>query len=356
MHLTTLWFVLLTILWVGFFVLEGFDLGVGMLHAIVGKTELEKRIAINTIGPWWDGNEVWLIVAGAGTFAAFPDWYGTMFESLYLALLLILAALIARGVAFEFRNKLPDETWRKVWTLALAIGSLLIPLLLGTGLGDLLAGLPVNAAQHFTGNFLDVLKPYGLLTGITLTVLCLFHGAIFLRLRTTGPITERAKALAGPLGIASIVLVIAFVIGTRLVVGVTAVPEPVQILAILAALFAARLAMTDSVGWAFTCTAVTIASVVGSLFIDLYPRVLISSTSHAYNLTVTNAASGGYTLTVMSIVTALLLPVVLAYQAWSFWVMRQRIIAPVEGAEASASTPSASPTPPPAAPPAPAAG
>ena len=330
LHLHTLWFIVLSILWVGFFVLEGFDLGVGVLHTIVGRTDTEQRVAINTIGPWWDGNEVWLIVAGAGTFAAFPSWYATWFSALYLALLLVLAALIARGVAFEFRGKRDDERWRRTFTWCLTVGSLLIPLLIGVGLGDLLAGLPVNSNHDFTGDFLDLLTPYGLWTGLTFLALCLLHGATFLALRTEDPVRARARALAPKLGWVASAMVVGFVAWTLSESGNADFPGPVQILAVLAVLFAARLASTESEGWAFTCSAVAIAATVGSLFIELYPHVLISSTSPAYDLTVSNAASGGYALKVMTVVTVLLFPVVLLYQGWSFYVFRGRVQTPPE--------------------------
>ena len=186
MQLHTIWFVIVAIFWIGFFVLEGFDFGVGMLHTIVGRTRRERKHALSTIGPWWDGNEVWLIVAGAGMFAAFPGWYATMFSALYLALLLVLIALMARGVSFEFKDKSEDPRWRTTWRWAMTLGCLLIPLLLGVGLGDLLNGLPIDSSHNFTGNFFDLLTPYGLLTGVTLLALCLLHGATFLKLRTTG--------------------------------------------------------------------------------------------------------------------------------------------------------------------------
>jgi cytochrome d ubiquinol oxidase subunit II len=340
LHLHTLWFIILAILWVGFFVLEGFDLGVGVLHTIVGKTDTERRVAINTIGPWWDGNEVWLIVAGAGTFAAFPAWYATMFSALYLALLLILVALIARGVAFEFKGRSEDERWRRTWTWSMTLGSLLIPLLIGVGLGDLLAGLPINSSQDFTGDFFDLLTPYGLWTGLTLLSLCLLHGATFLSLRTEDPVRERARSLARPLGWAASALVVGFVIWTLSVTGHTDVPGPVQVLAVIAVIFAVRLASTDSEGWAFTSSAVAIAATVGSLFIELYPHVMVSSTNAAYDLTVSNAASGSYALKVMTIVTVLLFPVVLLYQGWSFYVFRGRVKAPPgEGDAPSAAIP-----------------
>jgi cytochrome d ubiquinol oxidase subunit II len=324
-HLHTIWFVIIAVLWVGFFVLEGFDFGVGVLHMIIGRTEDERRLAVSTIGPWWDGNEVWLIVAGAGTFAAFPTWYATMFSALYLALLLVLAALMARGVALEYTTKSDDARWRRIWRWALTVGSLLIPLLIGVGLADLVVGLPINSSHDFTGNFADLLTPYGLWTGVTLLGLCLLHGATFLALRTTDPLRERARALARPLGWAAIALVVAFVIWTRTVAGGPDVPEPVQVLAVIAVLFAARLTRTDHDGWAFAASAVAIASAVGSIFIDLYPHVMVSSTNAAYDLTVSNSASGAYALKVMTIVTVIFLPIVLLYQGWSFHVFRGRL-------------------------------
>jgi cytochrome d ubiquinol oxidase subunit II len=325
MHLHTLWFVILAILWVGFFVLEGFDFGVGALHALLGRTDTERRVAINTIGPWWDGNEVWLVVAGAGTFASFPAWYATMFSALYLALLVVLVALMARGVAFEFRGKSDDPRWRATWTWCLTLGSLLIPLLIGVGLGDLLNGLPIDSHHNFTGDFFNLLTPYGLWTGVTLLGLCLLHGATFLKLRTTGELRERAATAARPLGWVAIALVVGFVIWTLSLNSSTDVPGPVQVLAVIAVVFAARLASSDHDGWAFTASAVAIAATVGSIFIDLYPRVMVSSTNAAYNLTVNNAASGHYALVVMSIVTVIFLPLVLLYQGWSFYIFRARV-------------------------------
>ncbi|MFI5005078.1 MAG: cytochrome d ubiquinol oxidase subunit II [Solirubrobacterales bacterium] len=337
MHLHTLWFVILAVVWVGFFVLEGFDFGVGVLHTIVGRTELERRVALNTIGPFWDGNEVWLIVAGAGTFAAFPGWYATMFSALYLALLLALAALIARGVAFEFRGKSEDPRWRTTWTWCTTLGSLLIPLLLGVGLGDLLNGLPIDGSHEYTGNFFDLLTPYGLWTGLTLLGLCLLHGATFLMLKTTDDVRDRARALSRPLGWAAVALVLGFVIWTRVVVGHTQVPGPVEVLALIAVVFAARLARSDHhEGWAFTASATAIAATVGSIFIDLYPNVMVSSTNAAYNLSVNNSASGHYALVVMTIVTVIFLPIVLAYQGWSFYVFRARVKAPAASSPHSA--------------------
>jgi cytochrome d ubiquinol oxidase subunit II len=324
-QLHTIWFVIIAIFWLGFFVLEGFDFGVGVLHTILGRSEIDQRVALNTIGPWWDGNEVWLVVAGAGMFAAFPAWYATMFSALYLALLLALAALMARGVAFEFKGKRDGRGWRTAWRWCTTLGSLLVPLLLGIGLGDLLGGLPIDSSHEFTGNFFNLLTGYGVWTGLTLLGLCLLHGATFLKLRTTDLLRERARTLARPLGWAAIALVVGFVIWTRKVAGGAEVPGPVEVLAVIAVVFAARLAMTDHDGWAFAASALAIASTVGSIFIDLYPHVMISSTNAAYDLSVNNAASGHYALTVMTVAAAIFFPLVLIYQGWSFHVLRGRI-------------------------------
>jgi cytochrome d ubiquinol oxidase subunit II len=318
------------------------------LHALVGRNEEERKRALSTIGPWWDGNEVWLVVAGAGTFAAFPGWYATMFSALYLALLLVLVALMARGVSLEFREKSQNPRWRSTWRWALTLGCLLIPLLLGVGLGDLLRGLPIDSSHEYTGNFFDLLTPYGLWTGVTLVSLCLLHGATFLKLRTTDNVRERARALARPLGWATIALVVGWVIWTRSVAGGPDVPQPVEILALIAVAFAARLAMTDHDGLSFSASAIAIAALVGSIFIDLYPNVMISSTNTAYNLTVNNVASGHYALTVMTVVAVIFFPVVLLYQGWSFHVFRARLQAPPEppGTELPDTEPPRAPEPP----------
>jgi cytochrome bd ubiquinol oxidase subunit II len=328
-QLHTLWFVIIAIFWVGFFVLEGFDFGVGILHTVVGRTGIERRVALNTIGPFWDGNEVWLVVAAAATFAAFPGWYATMFSALYLVLLVVLAALMARGVAFEYTGKSDNPRWRTTWKWCTTIGSLLIPLLIGVALGDLLSGLPINSNHDFTGNVLDLLTPYGLWTGLTLLGLCLLHGATFLKLKSTDVVRERARAAARPLGVAAVALVIGFVIWTRVVANGADVPDPVQILAVIAVLAAARLAVSEQHdGWAFSASAVAIAACVGSIFIDLYPNVMVSSTSAAYNLRVNNSASGAYALKVMTVAAVIFFPIVLMYQGWSFHVFRARVLTP----------------------------
>jgi len=328
MQLHTIWFVIITILWIGFFVLEGFDFGVGALHMLIGRSETERRVVINTIGPWWDGNEVWLIVAGASMFAAFPQWYATMFSALYLALVVLLVALFARGVSFEYRGKRESQRWRNGWSLALTIGSILIPLLVGVALGDLLHGLPIDSKHEFTGNFFSLLTGYGLMTGVTMVVLCLLHGATFLALKTTGEIRDRAHAMARSIGVVAIVVNVAWVVWTLVVIGGGTVPEPTQIFGVIAVIIATILATSDNDGWAFAASGFAIAAAIGQIFISLYPNVMVSSTSHSYNLTVNNAAAGHYGLVVMTVVAALFFPIVLLYQGWSFHVFRRRVSAP----------------------------
>jgi cytochrome d ubiquinol oxidase subunit II len=333
MQLHTIWFIIIAVLWVGFFVLEGFDFGVGALHTFIGRSEEERRIAINTIGPWWDGNEVWLIVAGAGMFAAFPGWYATMFSALYLALVLVLLALFARGVSFEYRGKREDARWRAGWSRALTVSSLLLPLLIGVALGDLLTGLPINQQHNFTGNFFDLLTGYGLMTGVTLLVLCLLHGATFLALRTTDELRERARAAARTIGWGAIVVNVAWIIWTLVVIGGGTLPEPTQIFGLLAVIFAQRLSTTGNDGWAFAASGFGIAAAIGQIFISLYPNVMVSSTNAAYNLTVNNAASDHYSLVVMTVAAVLFFPLILLYQGWSFHVFRGRVSAPRPAAD-----------------------
>jgi cytochrome d ubiquinol oxidase subunit II len=342
--LHTVWYVIIAFFWTGFFVLEGFDFGVGVLHTIVGRTDMERRIAINSIGPFWDGNEVWLIIAGASMFAAFPAWYATMFSSLYLALLLILAALMARGVSFEFRGKVDDPRWGAGWTWALTLGSAFAPLLLGIGLGDLLVGLPINAQHEFTGNFFDLLTGYGIFTGLTLLGLSVLHGATFLGLKTTGAVRERSRHVAMRFGWVAIALVIAFTIWTQLLHTTRVVPDPLESLAIVAVIAAVWLVSLGHEGAAFTASAVAMGATMAVLFSELYPKVMVSSTNAAYSLTAANSASGHYALTVMTIVAAIFVPVILIYQGWSYHVFRARVGGPrTPSAPAPGATPDGGP-------------
>jgi cytochrome bd ubiquinol oxidase subunit II len=321
------WFVLITILWTGFFVLEGFDLGVGMLHAAIGRDEPGRRTVINTIGPLWDGNEVWLVVAGAAIFAAFPGWYATLFSGFYLAFVLLLVALILRGVSFEYRGKNPQRRWRQTWSVLLVVASLLVPLVIGIALGNLLSGTPINSHQEYAGSFWDLFRPYPILAGVTLVFICLMHGGTFIAMKTDGAVRVRAARTARRVAPVTALLVLAFIAWTHVKAGGGAFLNPVELLACIAVIAAGFLAWDRREGWAFTATALTIAISVVTVFVDLYPRVMVSSISPAYDLTVHNTASPPYTLKVMTVVALVLLPVVLGYQAWSYYVFRKRITA-----------------------------
>jgi cytochrome d ubiquinol oxidase subunit II len=342
MGLQVFWFIVIAFFWTGFFILEGFDMGVGALHMVVGKTDLERRVAINSIGPFWDGNEVWLIVAGAGTFAAFPLWYASMFSALYLAMMLVLLALIIRGVSFEYRGKSMSPRWRATWDWTLTIGSIALPVLLGIALGDLLHGLPINKAGNYTGTFWDLLTPYGIWTGLTLLSLSLAHGAIYLNLKTTGTVQQRGYRLAGPLTWVAVLFVLGFSIWTHVQLGQGVLPNPIQVIAFLLAVGAAWAVRDGFHGWAFAATTAAIAATVVSLFVSLYPDVMVSSTNSAYNLTVANASSSHYALTVMTVVALVFTPLVLAYQAWSYYVFRARVKGPSAPSAPSETAPSPS--------------
>jgi cytochrome d ubiquinol oxidase subunit II len=324
MELTTVWFGLITILWVGYLVLEGFDFGVGILLPVLGRTERERRVVINTIGPVWDGNEVWVLVAGGATFAAFPEWYATLFSGFYLALFLILVALIVRGVAFEFRSKRPEPSWRRGWDLAIFFGSLLPAILWGTALANIVGGVPIDANHEFTGSLLTLLNPYGLLGGLTTLALFVTHGAAFLALKTSGDIRVRAGRLVGRVGLAAAVLAVAFLAWTQQKTGdpASATLSVLAAVALVGALLANR---RGREGWAFAGTAVTIALAVVALFVALFPDVMPSTTDAAYSLTTTNASSTSYTLSIMTVVAVIFTPLVLLYQGWTYWVFRRRI-------------------------------
>lgn len=324
MELTTFWFLLLGVLWTGYFFLEGFDFGVGMLLAPLGRTEADRRVLINTIGPVWDGNEVWLLTAGGATFAAFPNWYATLFSGFYLALFLILVALILRGVAFEYRGKVDSDRWRRRWDLAIGVGSWVPAVLWGVAFANIVAGVPIDADGNFTGTLLTLLNPYGLLGGVVTASLFLLHGLHFVALKTEGEIHERAKAWAWRFAPVPIVAGATFLLWTQVKTGEpwTWVPVALAAVALLLAPLAIR-AGRD--GWAFLLTGVAIAAAVVALFGSLFPDVMPSTTDPAFSLTVDNASSTHYTLTIMTWVALVMTPVVLAYQAWSYWVFRKRI-------------------------------
>jgi cytochrome d ubiquinol oxidase subunit II len=329
MDLNTLWFILIAVLYSGFFLLEGFDFGVGILLPFLGKEDKTRRMMINTIGPHWDGNEVWLLTAGGATFAAFPNWYATMFSSFYLALFLLLFALIVRGVAFEFRSKDRRPKWRSLWDWCIFIGSLVPPLLLGVAFANMLRGMPIDADMNYVGGFWNLLNPYALVVGLMSVSLCVLHGAIFLESKTVDDLRAASHKAAWRTWPVVILLVIAAVVGTYLSTDILlqlGVNPGMMPLAGIAALFlAGYFIRKEKAGWAFIMTGLTLVITVATTFLILYPNVMVSSLDPAYNLTIYNASSSDYTLRVMTIVALLFVPVVLIYQGWSFWVFRGRI-------------------------------
>ncbi len=324
MALTEFWFVLIAVLWTGYLVLEGFDFGVGMLLPVLGRNDTERRVLINTIGPVWDGNEVWLLVAGGATFAAFPEWYATLFSGFYLPLLLILVALIVRGVAFEYRGTINDNRWRGRWDLAIIVGSVVPALLWGVAFANIVAGVPIDADRQFTGTLLTLLNPYGLLGGLTTLLLFALHGALFLGLKTHGEIRERAIALAARLSVPTLVVAGGFAVWTQLAHGKTWTWLAVIVAAagLVGVVLAAR-AQREGLGFTLTC--LVIISAVVLIFGSLFPNVMPSSTDPAFSLTIDNASSTPYTLRVMTWVAVILTPFVLLYQGWTFWVFRRRL-------------------------------
>jgi cytochrome d ubiquinol oxidase subunit II len=331
MDLNTLWFVLVAVLLTGFFVLEGFDYGVGILLPFVARTDEERRRVINTIGPVWDGNEVWILTGGGAIFAAFPHWYATLFSGFYLALFLILLALIVRGVAFEFRSKHTSPAWRAAWDRAIFVGSLLPAILWGTALANLLKGVPIDQSKTYVGSFFDLLSPYTLLAGLATLALFVTHGAIFLNLKSSDPIRGRSVRLVKRVGPIATVLVLLFAAGTYLWTDVYARlglnPGLVPLLALGALLSAGWLIHIERMGSAFVMTTLTIVFTVSTLFVALFPRVMVSSLDPGWSLTIYNASSTPHTLALMSIVAAIFVPIVLLYQGWTYWVFRHRITA-----------------------------
>lgn len=324
MDLTTVWFCLIALLWIGYFVLEGFDFGVGMLLAVLGRTETERRVVINTIGPVWDGNEVWLLVAGGATFAAFPEWYASLFSGFFLPLLLILLALILRGVAFEYRHKRDSDRWRRAWDLVIIVGSLVPAVLWGVAFANIVRGVQLDENRIVRGSLLDLLGPYALIGGATTLTLFLTHGAMFLALKTTGDIQRRARRLSELLGLVAAAVAVVFLGWTYLQHG-NAASLALSVLAALALIAGLVASRRDRDGWAFAGTFVAIATAVAALFAGLFPDVLPSTLSDAWSLTTSNAASTPYTLRIMTVVAVLFTPLVVMYQIWSYWVFRKRI-------------------------------
>lgn len=324
MFLNNLWFVLIAVLWIGYFVLEGFDFGVGALLRIVGKNEKGRRVLINTIGPVWDANEVWLLTAGGATFAAFPEWYASMFSGFYLALVLILVLLIVRGVAFEYRGKGHSDRWRARWDWSILITSWGLALLWGVAFGNVVRGVALDADHEYVGTFLDLLNPFALLMGVTTLLLFITHGAVYLGLKTTKDVRVRAQTLAVRLGPVTLIVMAGAVVWQQFLRG-NAGSMVLGALAVVAMLAAVVLTRADRDGWAFLASAVSTAMLVTGWFASIYPDVFPSTIDPAYSLTIENAASTPYTLTLMSWIALLFVPLILAYQAWSYWIFRKRI-------------------------------
>jgi cytochrome bd ubiquinol oxidase subunit II len=328
-NLQSLWFLLIAVLWMGYFLLEGFDFGVGILYPFLGRDDPERRALLGTILPVWDGYEVWVLVAGGATFAAFPGWYASLFSGFYLALFLILIALIVRGVAIEYRNKHAGERWRRRWDVLLPLASGLTAFLWGVAFSNIVHGVPLNAKGDYTGNLGTLLNGYAILGGLTLLAVVTLHGALFLALRTRGELEERARAAALRLWPPAAVLLIAF-LAWSMADAAASTPRRIVVVVlagatVLSAAASFPLAWRRRMGLAFAGTSVGIVLFVATLFLWLYPRVLVSNVRGAPSLTIFSTSSNHYSLVAMTIVALLFVPVVLAYQAWALWVFRARL-------------------------------
>jgi len=324
-----MWFVIVAVLFVGYFLLEGFDFGVGMLMPIVGRRtdippDVRRRVVLNTIGPVWDGNEVWLITAGGALFAAFPDWYATLFSGFYLPLLLILVALILRIVAIEWRAKIDDDNWRRRCDWGIVFGSWVPAVLWGVAFANIVRGVEIDAQKQVVSSLFDLLNPYALLGGVTTAVVFALHGAVFLALKSADEIREDAVAIAARLAIPAVPIAGAFVLWTQIAYGKgwTWILVGLAAAALLGVVVFTR---DEKEGRAFALTSIAVVSTATLLFASLFPNVMPSTLDPAYNLTIANASSSPYTLTVMTWVAAFMTPVVILYQAWTYWVFRQRI-------------------------------
>ncbi|MGW0610325.1 cytochrome d ubiquinol oxidase subunit II [Streptomyces sp. NPDC002788] len=324
MELHDVWFVLIALLWTGYFFLEGFDFGVGVLTKLLARNRPEKRVLINTIGPVWDGNEVWLLSAAGATFAAFPEWYATLFSGFYLPLLAILVCLIVRGVAFEYRAKRPEDNWQRNWETAIFWTSLLPAFLWGVAFGNIVRGVKIDQDLNYAGGVLDLFNPYALLGGLVTLALFTFHGTVFVGLKTVGEIRERARKMALRVGLVTALLALAFLLWTQADRG-----DGTSLAAVVVAVAALVLALVAAgagrEGWAFALSGLTIVATVAMLFLTLFPNVMPSTLNPDWSLTVTNASSSPYTLKIMTWCAAIAAPVVMLYQGWTYWVFRKRI-------------------------------
>ncbi len=329
MTLNTLWFILIGVLFTGFFFLEGFDYGVGILMPFLSKKDAERRVILNTIGPVWDANEVWLLTAGGAMFAAFPNWYATLFSGFYLALFLMLVALIVRAVAFEYRSKDKNPRWRSLWDWGIFFGSVVPALLWGVAMSNIVRGVPIDANMEYVGGFFNLLNPYALLGGIAGLAVFTLHGAIFLSLRTDDELRTRVEALANRLWPVVLVIGAATVVASYFATDIfqkLGINPGISAIGAGAAFLAAGWFLRQRrTGWAFAMTGLTIALTVVTTFRGLFPRVMVSSLNPDWSLTVTSASSSPYTLKVMSIVALIFVPIVLVYQIWNYYVFRARV-------------------------------
>ncbi|SMC70822.1 cytochrome d ubiquinol oxidase subunit II [Sporomusa malonica] len=327
MDLSVLWFILLTVLFIGFFFLEGFDYGVGILLPFLGKNDTERRVIINTVGPVWDGNEVWMITAGGAMFAAFPHVYATLFSGFYLALFLMLIALIGRGVAFEFRSKDENPAWRSTGDFMIFFGSAIPALLWGVAVTNLIQGVPINAKMQYVGTFFDLLSPYTLVGGIAFFLVFTFHGALYLTLKTEGDMVERARNAAVKTGVLAAVFCLTLVgmtytntdLFTSMGAGISLWGAVVMFVGAYGAVYVKRY------GLGFILSSLTVALTTIAFFWGLFPRLMVSSLNPAWSLTIVNSSSSHYTLTIMTIAALALVPVVLVYQGWVYWTFRKRV-------------------------------
>ncbi|MFC0598815.1 cytochrome d ubiquinol oxidase subunit II [Streptomyces palmae] len=324
MHLHDLWFILIAVLWIGYFFLEGFDFGVGVLLRLLARDTVERRVLINTIGPVWDGNEVWLITAAGATFAAFPDWYATLFSGFYLPLLIILLCLIVRGVAFEYRAKRPGARWQRNWEESLFWTSLIPSFLWGVIFANIVRGVAIGADTTYVGTHSDLFHGYAILGGFMTLAMFTWHGAVFTALKTLGDIRYRARSTARTAGLATLLLAAAFLVWTQVESG-DAASLGLLALALVALVVSLVFNRLDREGWAFVFSGLTIVSAFAMLFVALFPDVLPSTLDPAWSLTVSNASSSTYTLRVMSVVALVFTPIVLLYESWTYWVFRRRI-------------------------------
>jgi cytochrome d ubiquinol oxidase subunit II len=331
MALQLIWFVLWGLLWAIYFMTDGFDLGIGALYPFLGKSETDRRVMINSMGPLWDGNEVWLVTAGGVTFAAFPTVYAVMFSSLYSALMLLLFALIVRGVAFEFRGKVDSPGWRKIWDICIFVGSFLPALLLGVAFANIFRGLPINANGIFQGNLLTLLNPYGLLGGVLFVLLFLIHGAIWLAIKSQGGLHDRALATANKLWLVLLLVAVIFLaasfFATRLYDNYLAHPALfVVIIATVAALLGTKLFLKKQAMFkAWFASALTIIGATFFGVLGLYPNMLPSNLDPNFSLTAHNASASPLTLKIMLIVALIFVPIVLVYQTWVYKIFSGKV-------------------------------